>query len=184
MLLEKSKYFIAIVFNEPLQNALTQLKTKVADTFQSKGALRSPAHITLQMPFEWDEKKKVTLHETLKNFASQQTNFDLELKDFDYFEPRVVFVNVLDCPALKVLQAALQNHLKQSLHIFENDGKLRGFHPHVTIGFRDLKKQQFFEAKKYFLEQTFYSVYTCNNISLLKHTGNIWEVEATFSFTL
>ncbi len=46
------KYFIAIVIPEPFQVELMDIKNIVKDKFNSKGALRSPAHITLHMPFE------------------------------------------------------------------------------------------------------------------------------------
>jgi 2'-5' RNA ligase len=178
----KHKYFIAIVFDSPLQDELTELKKIVEQQFNSKGALRSPAHITLQMPFDWEEKKVDRLHLQLAQFAATQKVFKIELKDFDYFEPRVVFVNVVSSENLQTLQSNLQTHLKLQLQLLETDGKLRGFHPHVTIGFRDLKKPQFFEAKTYFSERIFYSNVNCYCISLLKHDGLKWNVVKNFPF--
>jgi 2'-5' RNA ligase len=179
---EIDKYFIAIVFQEPLQSAITELKQEVAQKFNSKGALRSPAHITLQMPFEWSIKKKEKLLISLKTFASLQMPFDIELKDFAFFEPRVVFVDVIKNASLNQLQNGLQASLKKDLQIFERDDKYRGFHPHATIGFRDLKKSAFYEAQTYYGERTFYAKENVRDIALLKHDGKIWEVEERFAF--
>jgi 2'-5' RNA ligase len=184
MLVKKQKYFIALVMEVPCQNEIMDLKKLVSENYKSKGALKSPAHITLQMPFEWADKKKSKLLEQLKLFATTQNSFKYELQNFDFFEPRVIFVNVVKNEHLDILQKTLQDFLKQNLNLFGSDGKLRGFHPHVTIGFRDLKAPQFYEAKKYFSERTFYAKINCNSIALLKHDGKIWEVEEEFRFVM
>jgi 2'-5' RNA ligase len=184
MLVKKQKYFIALVMETPWQNEIMDLKKLVSENYKSKGALKSPAHITLQMPFEWADKKKSKLVEQLKLFAATQNSFEYELQNFDFFEPRVVFVNVVKNEQLENLQKALQTHLKLNLKLFASDGKLRGFHPHVTIGFRDLKSPQFYEAKKHFSERTFYAKITCNSIALLKHDGKVWEVEEAFPLVM
>ncbi len=180
---ELNKYFIAIVFENPLQKQITDFKDHVKQHFESSGALRAPAHITLQMPFEWKIKKRDALLQALQTFATAQQSFEIELYNFDFFEPRVVFIDVIENGLLINLQKELQTYLKQHLQLFEIDGKHRGFHPHVTIGFRDLKKPQFYAAQKYFIEQSFYAQTKCNSISLLKHDGKVWAVEGMFGFS-
>ena len=49
------------------------------------------------------------------------------------------------------------------------------FHPHVTIGFRDLKKEEFFKAKEVFRKRQYEARFTCERMSLLKHDGEQWE---------
>jgi 2'-5' RNA ligase len=181
-MLNVSKYFIAIVFESPLQEKITAIKKMVAETFNSKGALKSPAHITLQMPFEFNEQKIKKLNDDLSIYAKTQTGFTLLLKDFNYFEPRVVYIDVIESEPMLQLKNDLSQMLKIKHQIFDNDKQYRGFHPHVTIAFRDLKKPLFYEAKKHFTEQTFYAEYKCQSIALLKHNGQFWEVAEVYKF--
>ena len=52
------KYFIALVPPEPLLSEIQRVKQQIFDDYGTKGALRSPGHITLHMPFSWEEEKK------------------------------------------------------------------------------------------------------------------------------
>src|SRR5438105_1617865 len=96
------KYFIAIVIPEPFQSDIMALKQLVSENFNSKGALRSPAHITLHMPFEWKEEKENVLIEKLQGFRFNQ-RLSVQLKKISAFEPRVIFVDVIPDPALTEL---------------------------------------------------------------------------------
>src|SRR6185437_1508456 len=100
------KYFIAIVVPEPFQTQLMVFKNVVKDKFNSKGALRSPAHITLHMPFEWKEEKEDALINTLQQFTFSE-GFIIDLQNFSCFEPRVLFVDVLKNELLEKLQREL-----------------------------------------------------------------------------
>src|ERR1700744_3366722 len=108
------KYFIAIVIPEPLQSEIMSLKSFVKETFNSKGALRSPAHITLHMPFEWKEEKEDILISTLHEFSFKE-QVKITLQNFSCFEPRVIFIDVIKNDALTQLQNKLVDHVKKNL---------------------------------------------------------------------
>ena len=132
------KYFIAIVPPEPLLSSIREIKQAVFDDYGTKGALRSPAHITLHMPFSWEEEKEEKLIAELSDFRDQAA-FKIRLKDYGCFEPRVVFINVPQNASLAALQQSLVKHVKQRLQLFNQSDDMRGFHPHVTVAFRDIK---------------------------------------------
>lgn len=111
------KYFIAIVPPEPLLSQLQELKQNIYNNFGTKGALLSPAHITLHMPFSWEETKEDKLLNVLKEF-SFTSKFNIELKNFSCFEPRVVFVDVAFNENLRLLQTNLVKFVKQNLHLY------------------------------------------------------------------
>jgi 2'-5' RNA ligase len=67
----KEKYFIAIVPPEPIKTELQQLKQNFYNLYNTKGALRSPAHITLHMPFEFKEKEEEKINSFLTLFCSK-----------------------------------------------------------------------------------------------------------------
>ncbi len=147
------KYFIAIVIPEPFQAGVMAFKQLIADKYNSKAAFVLPAHITLHMPFEWKEEKESTLIETLQQFSFKE-DFVIELQNFSCFEPRVIFEYVVKNELLAKLQRNLVNYVKKNLRLFNQADDMRGFHPHVTIAFRDLRKEKFYKAFSYFKTKT------------------------------
>jgi 2'-5' RNA ligase len=57
---------------------------------------------------------------------------------------------------------------------------LRGFHPHVTVAFRDLKKPVFYEVKKAFENKELKGAFAYSGFSLLKLEER-WEEHCVFS---
>ena len=176
-----SLYFVALLPPAKLSEQITSLKNYCKAQFGSGHALNSPPHITLHMPFKWKEARKQELIDCLNQVALAHEPFLIQLKDFDYFEPRVVFVNVLENTELRQLQKSLSEQMRRSLHLFNAAYKDRPFHPHMTIAFRDLRKAMFYEAKAYFSTQQLAMEFDAKNLTLLRHRDKTWEVEEQFS---
>ncbi|MDW3196859.1 MAG: 2'-5' RNA ligase family protein [Cytophagales bacterium] len=179
-----SLYFIAVLPPEEESNQITELKHYCKSHFGSGHALKSPPHITLHMPFKWNDKKRAALDQCLSQVATATDPFEVRLRDFDFFEPRVVFVDVIENPVLKQLQQQLAKQMRLDLSLFNADYKDRPFHPHVTIAFRDLKKPKFFEAKTHFSQQELSMNFEIRDLVLLKHDGKGWQVDQRFSFAI
>lgn len=169
-----AKYFIAIVLPEPVQGIIEGVKQDLFKHHNLKGALRSPAHITLHRPFELKEEKENLLIDKLNQFRFG-TGFDIGLRNFGFFEPRVIYADVLSNTELKLLHEQLVRFAKKELLLFNEADDLRGFHPHVTVAFRDLKKPLFYELRKRFLNEKLEENFQCKNFSLLKLKAK-WEV--------
>jgi len=169
-------YFIAIVPDEPVFDEVMVMKTEVSQRFESKAALRSPPHITLHMPFQWKEEKEGRLISSLDAMASLQQGFEVQLKGFGGFPPRVIYINVLENKLLSTIQKVIQNLARSKWHIYPKSNSIRPFMPHMTIAFRDLKKPQFHEAWSTFKERGFNATISVTNICLLKHNGKSWDV--------
>lgn len=164
-----NKYFIAIVPPEPIASEICDIK-RYFEKYRSKASLNSPAHITLHMPFEYD--KEQNLVDTLKKFEFDP--FEIELKDFGCFEPRVIFIDLVKNENLREMQSKLMVFCRKELKLFNADYEDRAFHPHVTVAFRDLRKPMFFEAWKEFKDKPYAAKFQCSSISLLKHDGKSW----------
>ncbi|MCC7051165.1 MAG: 2'-5' RNA ligase family protein [Bacteroidia bacterium] len=177
-----AKYFIAIVPPEPLATDLFEIKKQFSQVYNTNGALRSPAHITLHMPFEFREDKENKIMDILTTFSAAQTCFEIQLNGYGFFEPRVVFIQIPPLIALIELQNSLTQHTKSTLNLLQANYRQHAFHPHLTVAFRDLKKAQFYIAKKELENKTYVASFTCNNIALLKHIRKTWEVYKQFSF--
>ena len=178
----ESLYFIAILPSQEIREELQALKVQFKEEYQSKGSLNSPAHITLHMPFKLKLKKLESLNATLSEISKQTSVFNLKLKDFSCFEPRVIFVNVEENKNLEILQKELLNQMKRKLNIFNANYKERAFHPHITLAFRDLKKPEFYKAWNEFSEKRYEVDFEVNSLCLLKHNGKMWEEYRCYEF--
>lgn len=175
------KYFIALLPPEPLLSAIRAIKEDIAERYHSKGALRSPAHITLHMPFEYEDSKEQKLSDCLGQFRFGQA-LNIGLYNYNCFEPRVLFIDVAPNDALQRLQKRLVQHVKATLHLYNQDESMRGFHPHLTIAFRDLKKPAFYQAWEEFRQKPFEASFSCTELCLLRHDGAQWQVHHRFPF--
>lgn len=168
-------YFIALVPPQPVYDDALKLKHYFKAQYNSKAALNSPPHITLHMPFKFKESKELALIEALTRFSAQQTAVEIQLNNFNAFEPRVIFIEVIKNEKLEALQKQLKRFCKMELNLFNADYKEFAFHPHITLAFRDLKKPAFYEAWTEFKERKFEATFTASSIILLKHDGVEWK---------
>jgi 2'-5' RNA ligase len=173
------RYFIAIVAPEQINQQVLEWKQYMLQHFNCKVALKSPAHITLIPPFIMADELLPQMEVQLESFSIRQQSFPIQLKNFAAFKPRVLYVHVQPNTHLSELQANLEAFLLQHKH-FPIKKEDRPFHPHVTIANRDLQKDDFPLAWKYFEQLSYEVTFKANAISLLRHNGQIWEVANSF----
>ena len=113
------RYFLAIMPPTEIEQRIYSLKQKVAEKFNSKAALRSPAHITLHMPFLWKEAKEVRLVDKLVQ-ATKLKNFNLLLDGFAAFPPRTIYVKNEHFQPLIDFQKQLSMFCKRELNLFNS----------------------------------------------------------------
>lgn len=175
------KYFIAIIPPEPIFAEVEKIKLEISQKYNNKSSLRSPAHITLHMPFEMKAEKEEGLIKKISEFKFS-SSFNVRIKNYSCFEPKVIFIDVEKNETLNALQKELVFHIKSNLNIFNQYDDKRAYHPHVTIAFRDLKKQDFYLANEEYKTRSFSAEFSVNSFFLLKHTGKIWLPLKEFSF--
>lgn len=176
-----AKYFIAICPPAPIAEEINQLKEYCKEKYSTKGALNSPPHITLHMPFQWRETKEEKLLEALSSFLAKEGSFELTLRGFSCFEPRVIFINVVENEMLKDFQKRLQRFCRTKLNLLNADYRSLPFHPHVTIAFRDLKKPMFEKAWDEFKAKKINVHFQVNSIAVLKRDARQWNILSAFS---
>jgi 2'-5' RNA ligase len=181
---EKLKqYFIALVPPSPLYDDALRFKNYFKEQYNSKASLNSPPHITLHMPFRWKEERENELITSLNEFSLGRDIFKLQLVNFDAFAPRVIFIDIVPNDLLTSLYKDLHRFCKRELNLFNASYRDQGFHPHMTLAFRDLKKPMFLKAWEEFQERKFSATFLVDKIVLLKHNGKIWEICKKCSFT-
>lgn len=180
----KSRFFVALLPPQEIQDYANQIKQYFADNYASHHAQKSPPHITLQPPFEWVTDNISTLETSLRKFASQHQSIPITLSNFNAFAPRVIYINVVKSPELLNLQADLTAHTEARLQIIDEVGKKRSFAPHITVAFRDLTRQNFQAAWPEFVNRHLYFEFTAKKLTLLIHDSRSWQIKSEFELAL
>ena len=175
-------YFIALLPPQDIQDYATEVKQHFADNYDSKHAFKSPPHITLQPPFEWDSDKLINLEECLQKFVMGRNSIPIILDGYNAFVPRVIYIDVVKTPDLMNLQADLMVYLESNLGIVDKVGKSRGFTPHMTVAFKDLKKSKFKAAWEEFENRELHFEFAAEKLTLLRHENKKWNITQEFKF--
>lgn len=178
----KQRFFIALVPPDDIQQQITHIKLYFAEHYNSRGALNSPPHVTLQPPFEWPAAEVPKLEENLRAFAANKLPVVVTLSGFAAFAPRVIYADVVKSPILLELQKDLMDYVEANLAIFDRVSRTRPFVPHMTVAFRDLTKQNFQAAWPEFAGRSLYFEFTAAELTLLIHDGDRWNVATNFPF--
>ncbi len=179
---KKELFFLAVSPVGRVQQSINEVKAAISQKYDTKGAFRSPGHITLQMPFLHKETKMAAITEALTNFCGQYEPFPVVLNGFGAFKPRVVYIKVEENELLNQLQHNLKKLLK-SFQIFNSTHKSGGFNPHITVAFRDLAKHQFYKLWSDYETKPYEETFTTEGISLYKHDGKQWQEHLFFPFS-
>jgi 2'-5' RNA ligase len=177
-------YFIALIPPSPLRNEIQELKLEIKDRFGSEHSMNAPPHITLLSPFRYDQKNTDKLDSTLEVFAQGFEPFDIQLDDFSTFPPRVVFIDVEKSLKLNKIQTKLEKLARSNPELFNYNYDERPYHPHLTLAFKDLTKNDFYTVWKEFENQKFQKNFIASELFLLKHTGDKWEIIRSYPLGL
>ncbi len=173
-------FLIALLPDKPLQKEVTALKHFCAENFGASHSLNSPPHITLVPPFSWREADLLKLVNSLNDFAAEQKAFEVKLKGFGSFPPRVIFIAPEPNKQLTSLASTLSKHLETSFGLHRKNSY--GFNPHMTIAHRDLQQQVFPEAWAHFSKMEFTRNFKVDSLTLLRHEHKKWKEEKVFAF--
>lgn len=177
--MKKPLYFVALVIDGPEGERITEIKKVFEREFNSSRALRSPPHITLIPPFSATDSVLDNFWDATKVVVEEYRPFSLEFNSFGSFKPRVIFIDVPLSPELSSLQHELSIEFKNTTG---NRGEERTFHPHITVAFRDLTKEKFYEALPLFKDIKPAVQYRFNAVSLLHLEETGWKVIRKIAF--
>jgi 2'-5' RNA ligase len=177
-----SRYFIAIIPPRPIFDDVQALKTYFHNKYESSAALRSPPHITLRMPFLWRDDEEDFLISSLSDFAVRRKPTTIELSNFSSFAPKVIFIAVSENESLRRLQLELSHFCRSKLKLFDTESEGLPYRPHLTLAFRDLKKEMFEHAWENFSRRKYAATFTMDKITLLKLNSKIWLPYRDFHF--
>ena len=187
---EKRLYFIGILTPSSLTERVNSIKEEFAGRFQSRHALKVPAHNTIQEPFSLGPSDEAKIKEELPGFVKKFDAFQITCKGFGAFAKRskpVIFIHVMDNPWLGKLRNELILFLKKNAFIRDPNptgqpqNHSTNFLPHISVANRDLTKKNFRFAWPEFSTRAFDHEFLAESVHLLKHNGKIWEAIAGFT---
>ena len=174
-------YFIAIVAPEEINQQVLKWKNFFKERYECSVALRSSAHITIIPPFWMNEELENDLINSIHEFSIAKNKFEITLKDFAAFKPKVIFVDVAKNEVLNGLYQSFADFIfSQNKFPIKKDD--RPFHPHVTLATRDLYKKAFQEAWEIFWTKKYEALWIVSGISLLRHNKKNWDIIYTSQF--
>ncbi len=174
-------FLIALVPPLPLREQVRSLKLEMLQLYGAGHALKAPAHITLEGPFRLAPDTANKLEDTLDEFSGQQRPITVQLRDFDHFSIRVIFIRILEHGPVIALERQLTSVLSGS-QLLQKRPKPIPFHPHMTIATRDLEEAAFFKAWADFKNRAFHAFFEVNSLHLLRHNGKNWDIFREFRF--
>lgn len=177
---QKRRFFVALLPSKEIQRQVTEIKQFFASTYDSRAALRSPPHITLQSPFEWLQSELSLVQACLNQVAACQSQFSVTLSGYGAFVPRVIYIDVLKTSELLQLQKQVQTQF-ESLGIIDQIGKSRPYTPHMTVAFRDLSKPNFRTAWLEVQARSLHLEFLTTHLTLLIHNGQRWVEHSDYS---
>ncbi len=175
------KYFLALVPPPEILEKAHQIKLRIREEFGIKYALKSPPHITVKMPFDYNEAKEDVLVERLSEQLREQEPFGIRISGVGTFGNRVVFLSIDKSEPLLRLQRQVKEFCKKQLHLVDELSD-RNFHPHMTVAFKDLKAKHFAEVLSRVREQAFVAEYSTGDLTLLKRIGGAWILHRNIPF--
>lgn len=168
-------YFVALVAPAEINEDVLKWKNFFKEKFECIVALKSPAHITLIPPFWMKEELEVDLIAAINEFSKTKGKFQIDLKNFAAFKPKVIYVDVVKNDSLNDIHSSLNNFiLSQDKYPVKKED--RPFHPHMTLAARDLYKKAYYEAWEIFSVKKYEANWLVKGISLLRHNKKNWDV--------
>jgi 2'-5' RNA ligase len=174
-------YFIALVPYRELREEMRKIKERMKSEYGAGHALKSPAHITLQMPFKRSSEDETLISETLRRFVTGEKSFTVDLDGFGAFAPRVIFIKISEPEPVRALHSRLREVLMTELQ-FSPAEIMKDVQPHITVATRDLTKEAFSEAWPELQKEVFKASFDVRSICLLKHNGRNWDILEEFPF--
>lgn len=158
-------YFIAIYPPQEIIDEVKIFKEDLALHYNNSKALKNDAHITLFPPFERELDLENDIHVAFHKIDTDIPPFEITLNGFGSFpNPKnpVLFVKPEESQHLVDLHLRVKERFN-----FKN----YSFHPHVTVGFRDLTWENYLKSWEVYSEKEFKTKFIVDKITLLRHDG-------------
>lgn len=174
-------YMLAIMPPTELAQDIRNIQLEIGRKYDTKEAIKRPVHITLVPPYKATAETEETIINEMTEWAALQIPFPVTLENYGVFRNRspVLYISVARNDLLQLFHKDLDRKVRQVLP-GTDIRKNMPFHPHVTVGFKDLSPEQFVHAEREYNNKEFFSTFVVDHFYFWKHNGSNWEVQADF----
>ena len=116
-----SRYFIGVLAPELISQEIIEFQKHFDGKYKSKGALRSPPHLTLISPFLLPKGKEQSLISFLNNFSTVRTPFEISIDGFGSFGVGVIYAAIEKSTELKNIEKDLADVLRKRFNLKKSD---------------------------------------------------------------
>ena len=148
---------------------MRKLELELCEKFGLCWGLKQPPHITIKAPFK-TENSEPFIH-YLENLAQKTSPFEIELDGFNYFEPKIIFLDVKENSELKELHFKILKDLKKEFNIEPHEFEGENVKFHSTITTEDCTEEKFKEAKHYLKKYHPELKFSANSIGIFHYLG-------------
>jgi 2'-5' RNA ligase len=180
--LKKRLYMFAIMPPGELTKRLESERQYFAGKYQCSAALKPPVHITIYAPFRDTEDLPERLN-GMHEWAAKLQPLKIELRNFAWFDnlrSPVLYVHVERSEKLADLHVAFLGRLKMIIPGVE---VMRGYMPHITIGYRDIPAESLPQIREEYATRRFEGDFDLRSIFLWEHDSKKWNVVDEYLFS-
>lgn len=179
-------YMFAIVPPRDIEERIQKERIFFSERYNCVKALKPPVHITVYEPFK-EEDDFLQRVQPLQRWANDIQPFTVVIDNYGFFDnPKspVAFIHVVKDEAITQLRTGLLRQMKNFIEEDEPEyingrpvpkPKPQPFHPHFTIGYRDVPPALLPAIKQDYLRRPFKGSFTCNELCLWRHNGANWQ---------
>lgn len=178
---KKRLYMFAFMPPAELSGEIETVRHDFANKYGCKAALKPPVHITAYAP-NWHTEDLPERVKDLHQWAAERAPVRAELRNYAWFEsPRshVIYIHVERTKELADLHVSFLARLKKYL---PEVVVMRGYKPHITIGYRDISPEIFPEIKADYSTRTFDAAFEIRSLFLWEHDRKKWNVVDEYEF--
>ncbi|WP_017416023.1 2'-5' RNA ligase family protein [Clostridium tunisiense] len=171
------RYVIVSVLKGAPGEFNNKLRKEVFKEFGAKSS-KLPAHFTIKAPFEYEDELG-ELEKALENFCQKEKKEPFEIKGFDHFDNRVIFMRVNMSKAAKAVHDRLIDELSKINYINfdKKDGKNKVFH--ITVSSKRIQSV-FKELWEYVNNLSCDFSGEFDNISIYKWSNDTWVLHKEY----
>jgi 2'-5' RNA ligase len=172
---------LALMPPEELARDIERIRFDFSQKYKAVAALKPPVHITLVPPYKAAANTEAAIVDALEAWAPLQIPFPVTIQNYNTFRNNgVIYLDVAANELLQLFQKDIVTKFRQVMHIPGiKTGK--SYHPHITIGYRDIPPEVFDTAADEYLAKKFFSVFVANSFYLWKHDTKRWQVLHSFT---
>lgn len=178
--MQKELKLIAILPPEPVFTEIRQEQESIAATWGPRHALRTPPHITIIPPLLLSSGEVGWLYGMAYALASSVDAFRMELKDYNSFKPRVVYIHPkINAPLVDLFHLWHEALKVKMPHVLEKYPE-RPYQPHITLAHKDVTHAQFDKMWSHYATKHFQASFLVDRFHILTHGEEGWTSEREY----